>query len=242
MCMDYAAAPGLVPARNAVHRGGHALSRRSWRQPRAPSWPGMRHREEGVGDHGALTRLERRTRDRWRRRRSTARSTAGSRRWTREPASCSRKFKVGSGVVGNPITFRGPDGKQYVAVYAGIGGDWFLLSGDVTVQRSGGRAPAGRLRTRTSAGTPARAASSGSSGSGSDRRDEVAGDGCRGRSSRCPALPQGTRCGARRPTCSLQAEDRISVGGKLPAANALAARRSRNPTPSRREPVRRDEL
>ena len=41
------------------------------------------------------------------------------------------KFKVGSGVVGAPITYRGPDGKQYVAVYAGIGGDWYLLSGDV---------------------------------------------------------------------------------------------------------------
>jgi lanthanide-dependent methanol dehydrogenase len=41
------------------------------------------------------------------------------------------KFKVGSGVVGNPITYRGPDGRQYVAVYAGIGGDWALLSGDV---------------------------------------------------------------------------------------------------------------
>ena len=41
------------------------------------------------------------------------------------------KFKVGSGVVGAPISFRGPDGKQYIAVYAGIGGDWFLLSGDV---------------------------------------------------------------------------------------------------------------
>lgn len=41
------------------------------------------------------------------------------------------KFKVGSGVVGAPITFRGADGKQYVAVYAGIGGDWFLLAGDV---------------------------------------------------------------------------------------------------------------
>ncbi|MDX1406229.1 MAG: PQQ-dependent dehydrogenase, methanol/ethanol family, partial [Woeseiaceae bacterium] len=41
------------------------------------------------------------------------------------------KFKVGSGVVGAPITYRAPDGKQYVAVYAGIGGDWFLLSGDV---------------------------------------------------------------------------------------------------------------
>lgn len=41
------------------------------------------------------------------------------------------KFKVGSGVVGNPITYRGPDGKQYVAVYAGIGGDWYLIAGDV---------------------------------------------------------------------------------------------------------------
>jgi len=41
------------------------------------------------------------------------------------------KFKVGSGVVGNPITYRGPDGKQCVAVYAGFGGDWALLSGDV---------------------------------------------------------------------------------------------------------------
>ncbi|MGB6604229.1 MAG: PQQ-dependent dehydrogenase, methanol/ethanol family [Steroidobacteraceae bacterium] len=40
------------------------------------------------------------------------------------------RFKVGSGVVGNPMTFRAPDGRQYVAVYAGIGGDWALLSGD----------------------------------------------------------------------------------------------------------------
>jgi glucose dehydrogenase len=40
------------------------------------------------------------------------------------------KFKVGSGVVGNPITYRGPDGRQYVAVYAGFGGDWALLAGD----------------------------------------------------------------------------------------------------------------
>jgi lanthanide-dependent methanol dehydrogenase len=41
------------------------------------------------------------------------------------------KFKVGSGVVGSPITYRGPDGKQYVAVYAGIGGDPALFSGDL---------------------------------------------------------------------------------------------------------------
>jgi len=42
------------------------------------------------------------------------------------------KFKVGSGVVGNPVAYEGPDGKQYVAVYAGIGGDMgLLIAGDV---------------------------------------------------------------------------------------------------------------
>ena len=42
------------------------------------------------------------------------------------------KFKLGSGVVGNPITYLGPDGKQYVAIYAGIGGDMgLLIAGDV---------------------------------------------------------------------------------------------------------------
>jgi len=32
------------------------------------------------------------------------------------------KFKTGSGIVGNPIAYRAPDGKQYIAVYSGIGG------------------------------------------------------------------------------------------------------------------------
>jgi PQQ-dependent dehydrogenase (methanol/ethanol family) len=42
------------------------------------------------------------------------------------------KFKVGSGVVGNPIAYLGPDGKQYIAVYSGIGGDMgLLIAGDV---------------------------------------------------------------------------------------------------------------
>jgi lanthanide-dependent methanol dehydrogenase len=42
------------------------------------------------------------------------------------------QFKVGSGVVGNPVTYTGPDGKQYVAIYAGIGGDMgLLIAGDV---------------------------------------------------------------------------------------------------------------
>jgi PQQ-dependent dehydrogenase (methanol/ethanol family) len=32
------------------------------------------------------------------------------------------KFKTGSGIVGNPIAYRAPDGKEYIAVYSGIGG------------------------------------------------------------------------------------------------------------------------
>jgi lanthanide-dependent methanol dehydrogenase len=32
------------------------------------------------------------------------------------------QFHTASGIIGNPITFLGPDGKQYVAIYSGIGG------------------------------------------------------------------------------------------------------------------------
>ena len=32
------------------------------------------------------------------------------------------QFKCGSGIIGQPISYRGPDGKQYVAVLAGVGG------------------------------------------------------------------------------------------------------------------------
>src|SRR5688572_6625011 len=42
------------------------------------------------------------------------------------------QFKTGSGIVGQPITYRGPDGKQYVAVLAGVGG-WAgaVVAGDL---------------------------------------------------------------------------------------------------------------
>jgi lanthanide-dependent methanol dehydrogenase len=32
------------------------------------------------------------------------------------------RFKTGSGVIGQPITYKGPDGRQYVAVLSGVGG------------------------------------------------------------------------------------------------------------------------
>jgi alcohol dehydrogenase (cytochrome c) len=32
------------------------------------------------------------------------------------------QFKVGSGIIGQPVTYKGPDGKEYVAVLSGVGG------------------------------------------------------------------------------------------------------------------------
>jgi glucose dehydrogenase len=32
------------------------------------------------------------------------------------------RFKTGSGIIGQPVTYRGPDGRQYVAILAGVGG------------------------------------------------------------------------------------------------------------------------
>jgi PQQ-dependent dehydrogenase (methanol/ethanol family) len=32
------------------------------------------------------------------------------------------RFKTGSGIIGQPISYRGPDGRQYIAVVAGVGG------------------------------------------------------------------------------------------------------------------------
>ena len=31
-------------------------------------------------------------------------------------------FKTPSGIIGNPMTYLGPDGKQYIAILSGIGG------------------------------------------------------------------------------------------------------------------------
>jgi lanthanide-dependent methanol dehydrogenase len=45
------------------------------------------------------------------------------------------KFKTGSGIIGQPTTFLGPDGKQYVAVLSGVGG-WAgaVVSNDLDVR------------------------------------------------------------------------------------------------------------
>jgi lanthanide-dependent methanol dehydrogenase len=48
------------------------------------------------------------------------------------------KFKADSGFIGQPITYRGPDGKQYVAILSGVGG-WpgAIVSGDLDPRDAG---------------------------------------------------------------------------------------------------------
>ena len=45
------------------------------------------------------------------------------------------QFKTGSGIIGQPVTYRAPDGKQYVAVLSGVGG-WAgaVVAGDLDVR------------------------------------------------------------------------------------------------------------
>jgi lanthanide-dependent methanol dehydrogenase len=130
LCMDFAAiavarVPGtpFIGAGTPYHagRGGHMGGFIAWDATRGktvwqttepyPAWSGALVTAGDVVFYGTL--------DGWFK---AADAKTGKVLW---------KFKVGSGVVGNPISYRGPDGKQYVAIYAGIGGDWFLLSGDV---------------------------------------------------------------------------------------------------------------
>ena len=53
---------------------------------------------------------------------STAPWTAGSAPSMRITERSSGNLKPPSGIIGDPMTFIGPDGKQYVAIYSGIGG------------------------------------------------------------------------------------------------------------------------
>jgi hypothetical protein len=42
------------------------------------------------------------------------------------------QFKTGSGIIGQPVVYRGPDNKQYVAILSGVGG-WSgaIVAGDL---------------------------------------------------------------------------------------------------------------
>ena len=121
LCMDYKG------VRDELHRG-HAVRRRrgddvsrAGRQSRRVHRVGRGGGEEGLGDQGAFPV--------W----NGALVTAGDvvfygtmDGWVKavdaQNGNVLWKFKSGSGHVGNFMTYTGPDGKQYVAVYAGVGG------------------------------------------------------------------------------------------------------------------------
>src|SRR5260370_12503706 len=126
MCMDYEAVPGtriagtpFTGANSPCHAGpGGNLGafiawdarsgRKVWEiKERYPVWSGVLATAGDVVFYGTL--------DGWFK---AADAKTGRVRW---------QFKVGSGVGGNPISYTGPDGKQYVAVYPGLGGGWFVL-------------------------------------------------------------------------------------------------------------------
>ena len=47
------------------------------------------------------------------------------------------QFKCGSGIIGQPMTYTGPDGKQYIAIVSGAGG-WVgaVIVGDLDTRDS----------------------------------------------------------------------------------------------------------
>jgi PQQ-dependent dehydrogenase (methanol/ethanol family) len=129
LCMDYEASevgrlrgtpyigantpyqPGPGGSMGAFIAWDAAAGRRVWEIPeRFPVWSGVLATGGDVVFYGTL--------DGWLK---AVDARAGTVLWT---------FKLGSGVVAAPITYLGPDGKQYVAVYAGIGGDWALIAGE----------------------------------------------------------------------------------------------------------------
>ena len=145
LCMDVGGDRGQLHRRHAVRRRERADVRRARRQPRRVHGLGSRRRGKRSGRSkenfpvwsGAVV-------DGGRRRllRHDGRLVQGGRRAHRRRSLW--QFKTGSGIIGQPITYRGPDGKQYVAVFSGVGG-W---AGAVVVDDLDPRDPDGRARLR----------------------------------------------------------------------------------------------
>ena len=127
------------PTQVELHRG-HAVRRRG--RARCMPGPGGHRgeftawdpvaRQEGVGDQARTFRCGAARSSPPATSSSTARWTAGSRPSTRTTGKLLWQFKTGSGIIGQPISYRGPDGKQYVAVLSGVGG-WAgaIVAGDL---------------------------------------------------------------------------------------------------------------
>ena len=121
LCMD------LDRPRSATSPARLSSARRSTCMPvpaaiAASSWPGTLSSGRRSGQstrtsrYGAV-RLSRRATSP-----STARWIAGSKRSTPRTASRLWQFHAGSEIIGQPVSYQGCDGAQYVAIMAGVGG------------------------------------------------------------------------------------------------------------------------
>ncbi len=129
--------PAVHPAREHVHgqdgSAGELHRRHALRRRRSPHEARPRRQSRRIDGLGSRARASpsgpsRRTspsgrapsspRAAWC---STAPWMAGSRPWMPDRRAVWR-FKVDSGIIGQPISYRGPDGHQYIAVLSGVGG------------------------------------------------------------------------------------------------------------------------
>lgn len=95
--------PGPGGNRGAFFAWDPVKRRKAWSIPENfPVWSGSLVTAGGVVFYGTM--------DRWFR---AADARTGKVLW---------KFRTSSGIIGQPISFRGPDGKQYIAIFDGIGG------------------------------------------------------------------------------------------------------------------------
>ena len=122
LCMDYEGVRGEVPGGPAVRRRDRGEPCRARAATAASSSRGIRRRARRCG-------ASRKSCRRW----GGALATGGDvvfygtmEGWLKavnaKTGEVLWKFKTPSGIIGNPMTYVGPDGKQYVAVLSGIGG------------------------------------------------------------------------------------------------------------------------
>ncbi len=122
LCMDCRAVRGELHRRHALRRRRAAHVCRSRRQSRRAARPGIRC---GGARHGKIKE----DLPLW----SGALATAGDLvfygtmdGWFKavdaRSGALKWQFKTGSGIIGQPVSYRGPDGRQYVAVLSGVGG------------------------------------------------------------------------------------------------------------------------
>ena len=142
LCMDYEGVEVKYQAGPALRRRDRGQQAGSRRQPR---------RVHRVGSERPARRCgaSRRTLSAW----GGALATGGDvvfyghdGRLARRPVNAKTgdvlwKFKTPSGIIGNPMTYVGPDGKQYVAILSGIGG-WSGIGVAADIEPRGSRAPA----------------------------------------------------------------------------------------------------